>query len=218
MQEADYLKCPCKECGNNIEYPISAARTTVVCPHCGQWTELLGPETESKEEGVRIGMVPLIGGVVVLISIIGGGVWWKHKPRSPADNTAGNPPPKIVAAPIPKPAPPRIDPSNQVATPAPPKGPPKAKSPDDLKIGDIELEKTKGSSLVYAIGAVTNDSEYDRYGVRVELDLLNNKDVKIGTAKDYKDYLGPHQNWQFHALIPEPKTVKAKLASIKEDQ
>jgi hypothetical protein len=222
MQEAEFFKCACKECGNNIEFPASAVRTTVACPHCGQWTELIAPEIKSKEPGLSIGLAPFIGGVVVLVAIIGGGIWWKHRQARPADIAAGNPSPKVVAAPIPKPAPTPANDSNQAVTQAveqtAPKGPSRPKSPDDLKVGSIELEKTKGSSLVYAIGTVNNDSEYDRYGIRVELDLLNGKGAKIGTAKDYKDYIGPHQDWQFRALIPEPKTVKAQLASIKEDQ
>ncbi|HZV34631.1 MAG TPA: FxLYD domain-containing protein, partial [Verrucomicrobiae bacterium] len=116
------------------------------------------------------------------------------------------------------PAEPAATESNEVVAQATPKTPSRPKSPDDLKVSAIELEKTKGSSLVYAVGTLTNDSDYDRYGIRVEVDLFNGKGKNIGTAKDYKDYLAPHQDWQFRALIPEPKAVKAQLASVKEDQ
>ena len=79
------------------------------------------------------------------------------------------------------------------------------------------MEKTKGSSLVYAVGTLKNDSEYERYGVRLNLDLFNSKGAKIGTATDYKESLTPHQEWQFHAMVLEPKTAKVELGTIKED-
>lgn len=232
MEEVEYLKCPCKECGNNIEFPASAARRTVVCPHCGEWTELIAPEDEEEEEdepSIHVGLVPLIGCVALLLVLAGGGIWfWKHKSPAPVQTSAmPNPPLKIAVAKYPvSPAPQKAAPSpepatesNEVVAQAAPKAPSRSKSPDDLKVGAIELEKTKGSSLVYAVGTLNNDSDYDRYGIRVEVDLFNAKGAKIGTAKDYKDYLAPHQDWQFRALIPEPKAVvKAQLASIKEDQ
>lgn len=229
MEEVEYLKCPCKECGNNIEYPVSSARTTIVCPHCGQWTELSADDSEKEEEpGFRIGLAPLIGAVVLLLVIGGGGIWvWAHK--STAKQVAAVPaaPPKLInpkleklaPSPEPTPATPEVNASNEtVVADEAPKKPTRPKSPDDLKVGEIELQKTKGSSLVYAVGTLKNDSDYERYGVRVEVDLFNANGKKIGTAKDYKDYIAARQNWEFRALIPEPKAAKAQLASVKEDQ
>ena len=225
MSQIDYYKCACKECGNNIEFPASAARTTIPCPHCGEWTELLVAKEEageSEETGVRIGLIPLIGCVVLLAALIGGGIlFWQHQQKSAADGkTDATSPVKVAAKPVTKTAPLPANSSpvpTQAVVQVAPK-PQRPKSPDDLKAGAVELEKTKGSSLVYAVGTVKNDSDYDRYGVRIELDLVNLKGRKIGTAKDYKDFLGPNQEWQFRALIPDPKTVEAKVASVKEDQ
>lgn len=228
MSESEYLKCACKECGNNVEFPPSSARTTITCPHCGQWTELLVEgEEEEKEEaegGVRIKMVPLLIIVVFMAALVGGGVWFSKQQKQALANynkTATNQTLQTIPAPA---QPVVVAPTNSVAqtvtqavVQAAPKRAPKPKSPDDLKVGKIELEKTKGSSLVYATGTVKNDSDFDRYGVRIELDLFNAKGKKIGMAKDYKDYLGPNQEWQFRALIPEAKTVEARVASLKED-
>ena len=228
MSEPEYFKCACKECGNNIEFPASAARTTITCPHCGEWTELLPEEEEEREEpGVRVNLVVLLAGVLLLVACIAGGAWFvKHKKTVITDNSDPTVSAKMdVAAPV---NPPIVQRSNDVktivtqaqvpATNAPPPKPTRPKSPDDLKVGAVELEKTKGSSLVYAVGTLKNDSDYDRYGIRVELDLIGPKGAKIGTATDYKDYLGPRQDWQFRALIPNPKTVTAKMATVKEDQ
>lgn len=224
MSEVEFLKCPCKECGNNIEFPKSAAGNTVACPHCGQWTELTGPPQKSETPGISVPLLPLVGGFVLLAIVAGGGIWfWKHPQNQPAATTvAPKSTVKVASTTAPKPAGPAANTSeqadNSTVAQAAPKTPSRPKSPDDLKAGAVQLEKTKGSSLVYAIGTVKNESDYDRYGVRIELDLINGKGHKVGTAKDYKDFLAPHQEWQFHALVTDPKTVKAEVATLKEDQ
>lgn len=231
MSEAEYLKCACKECGNNIEFPPSAARTTITCPHCGEWTELVVAEEEEESggPGIRVNLMAVIGCAVLLVVCIGGGIWFvKHKKTVLAENSDTATPNKVEAiTPV---KPPTAIHSNTVppaatqaapatnSEPPPPPKPTRPKSPDDLKVGAVQMEKTKGSSLVYAVGTLKNDSDYDRYGIRVELDLFDAKGTKIGIAKDYKDYLGPRQDWQFRALIPNLKTVEAKLATVKEDQ
>jgi len=91
------------------------------------------------------------------------------------------------------------------------------KSPDDLKVGPVQLEKAKVGSLVYAIGTVTNASEFQRFGVQIELDLFAKNGKKLGVTKDYKDVIEPNREWQFHALIPDPRTSSAKVSSLKED-
>ncbi|MDB6017913.1 MAG: hypothetical protein JWR19_2402 [Pedosphaera sp.] len=87
----------------------------------------------------------------------------------------------------------------------------------DLKVGDIQLEKTKGSSLVYAVGTLKNESEYQRFGIRIKLDLLNGEGVKLGTAQDYMEVLEPHGSWRFRAMVTDSKAVSAKLDTLKEE-
>jgi hypothetical protein len=92
------------------------------------------------------------------------------------------------------------------------------KSIDDFKFGVVHLDKTKGSSLVYAVGVVTNDSDYQRFGVRVKVDLLNAKEDNVGSAQDYKDIIEPHKNWQFRALVIGGKAASAKVNGVTEEQ
>jgi len=92
------------------------------------------------------------------------------------------------------------------------------KSIDDLKVSPIVLRKTSGSSLVYAIGTVRNESDQQRFGVTVELDLLDPAGKKIGTAKDYAKVIEPRKDWRFRALVVAPKTASAKLAKIREQE
>jgi hypothetical protein len=82
----------------------------------------------------------------------------------------------------------------------------------------VTLEKTSGTSLVYAVGTIRNTENRQRFGVKVELDLFDASGQKTGTAKDYQQLLEPGAQWAFKALVVPAATTTAKLASIKEDQ
>src|SRR5439155_13406554 len=92
------------------------------------------------------------------------------------------------------------------------------KSVDDFKVSKISLQKTAGSSLVYAIGTVRNNSDYQRFGVRIELDLLDASGKKIGSTKDYVKVIEPRRDWRFRALVLAPKTASVKVGQIKEEE
>jgi hypothetical protein len=212
MAETKYLKCACEKCGGHIEFPVEAVGTAADCPHCGQRTELV-VETEPAPDFAgnwRRRLLVVVGiccfGVITLEA---GLYYFKHKVKaistvpvkSKAAEPAGNP---VSPAPT----------ETQAVVEAVPK-PPKALS--DLKIGEIQLQKTKDSSLVYAVGTLKNESDFQRFGVKIELDLLDARDVKVGTAQDYLQVLEPRREWQFHALVITPKAVKATVASVKEE-
>jgi ribosomal protein S27E len=219
--ESEFLKCTCKECGNHIEFPATSARDTVPCPHCGEWTELVTPEDADQEEkttSIKLTTLLLWVGLPLLV-IIGVVVIGRHKtasshtPTPPPVAVKPVAPPIIKAAPAPTNAEPAVEP---VVTQAP--GPPRPKSHADLKTSEITLEKSKEGNLSYAVGTVKNDSDHQRFGLRIEVDLISVKGSRIGVAKDYLAILEPHKVWHFHALIAEPKVVAARLASLKEDE
>jgi hypothetical protein len=118
--------------------------------------------------------------------------------------------------------PPPPPPAAVTNTPSPPE-------PDDpatqagFRVSPITLDKDKpsgnsvASSLVYAVGTLTNPSDKQRFGVRVELDLFDAADKKIGTATDYAQVIEPNAQWHFKALVIA-KTASAKLSAIKEDK
>ena len=90
---------------------------------------------------------------------------------------------------------------------------------DELTASEISLEKAVGTSLVYAVGTVKNKANKQRFGLKLELDLLDASGQKVGTAKDYQAVLEPGAEWRFKALVVEPKgVVSAKVASLKEEQ
>jgi hypothetical protein len=176
---------------------------TIDCPHCGKPTDLLlavAPEQPSVPRRVIFWTV-----FTVLILILGLG----------AALVALNKAQKLVGRPT------TTTPVPAAATTAQREAPPPADDPATkagFKVGAINLEKTTGSSLIYALGTVMNPTNRQRFGVKVELDLFDAAGKKVATATDYQQVIEPKGRWQFKALVVDSKAATAKLASIKEDQ
>ena len=121
-----------------------------------------------------------------------------------------------------KPAPgamPSPHPAAQTNAAVPSAAEPRAKSVEDLKVvGPVSIEKAKNSRLSYAMGTLKNDSEHQRFGVKIELELFDAAGNKLANrANDYVQMVEPRKNWNFRALVLEPKAVSAKVLSIQED-
>lgn len=93
-----------------------------------------------------------------------------------------------------------------------------AKSIEDLQVGAITLEKAKGSSLVYATGTLHNRSALQRFGLKIEVALVDGQGRSAGTAKDYRGVLEPGQDWPFRALVLDSRAVSGSLSSLREDE
>jgi hypothetical protein len=217
MSEDEYLKCRCKECGNNIEYPASSARDTIACPHCGEWTELEAPEDPDEPKAV-VNVAALALWVALPLLLLAGIVFFVHHKTAVTATQAPPPAPVKVAV---KPAPPPPSALTNVP-PAPaaqqPPAKPRPKSLADLKVGEVKVEKAKEGNLTFAVGTVTNDSDYQHFGVRIELELISLQGSKIGNATDYISILEPHKEWHIHAIVTETKAVAARVVSLKEQQ
>ena len=79
------------------------------------------------------------------------------------------------------------------------------------------MEKIGDGNLVYAIGKLTNSSDHQRFGVKVELDVFDDAKHKVGTATDYTSSIDVGKEWKFKALITDRAAATAKLTSVKED-
>jgi len=206
MNKTKYLKGPCSHCRSNIEFPAELVGTTIDCPHCGKPTELLlarPPEEPSIPRKAivwtSIAIVILAAGLVTSLSALKRAQRWAARQKEQA-----------AATNMPAPAPTEetniaLSQTSSAAT-------------NNFQISPIALEKANGTSLVHATGTVTNPSDRQRFGVRVELDLLDGDGNKLGTAKDYAQVIEPSAEWHFRALVVASKAASARLASIKEDQ
>jgi len=176
----------------------------VSCPHCGQKTELSIPAAQSQNE-TEAGMDRqtaagwMMAAVLILVVVASGGFfYWK---RAKAEAATSRPATNMAAK------------AQAVAAPRQ-----SFFFTNRLAVGTITLEKAKNSSVVYALGQIKNESDEQRFGLKVELDLLDGSGSKIGTATDYLAILEPRKDWRFRALVLEARAVSARLASIKEDQ
>lgn len=211
MKDSQDLIGPCQHCGGPIEFPETDAGSTVICPHCGKETlvstesEFTGPPPRSGSNAVAIFTCFAVVGLALMAT--GALIIIKQKKNHAAQTEANQTPS----------TPTNITSSTATQTVAAAASKP-AKALSDLKVGEFKLEKTKGSSLVYVTGTLKNDSDYQRFGVKIQFDLFNRNQTNVGTAQDYIGILEPRHDWQFRALVTDPKAVSAQVASIKEEE
>lgn len=208
MKDAGYSKGQCQNCGGHLEFPSAGTGLTIECPHCGAQITLSSEPVDRVEPAGNSPAgsnkrFPVVLGLIVLLLVLAtaGVVLNRFK------QTGDNPPPAAMAAP---PA------ETNSETPNPPAA--AAETNDLFVTGPVMLQKTEGSALIYAVGTIQNNSDRQRFGVKIELDLLDEQDNKIGTTGDYIAILEPHKDWQFRALLAQPKAVKAQVAKIEEQK
>jgi hypothetical protein len=198
MNKVHYLKCSCQRCNEHIEFPSEGIGATIQCPHCGEQTALIPLPGKNP-----VTVVLIVGGtlIAILVFIAVGATFYLSRSSQP---TATETTPVQNATPQTQ-----ADSSASAG---------EFTNVNDFKVSKIKLRKTEGSSLVYAVGTVKNDTNRQRFGVKIQLDLFDAQDVKIGSASDYVQILDPHKDWQFKALLTDPKTVSAKLVTVEEQK
>ena len=216
--EPDYFKCACQNCGKHIEFPSNGTGVTVDCPHCGKKT-VLGVATDSPPTAVKSKRsLWVTTGLIATVVVAGLGAFlWIQKQKETA--IAPTPKPVVVAAtPLVTPAVSINKPSASDKPARPDESPVIAETIDDFSVGKITLQKMQGSSLVYAVGTAKNTADRQRFGVRIELNLLDQQDRNLGVVSDYVSMVDPHKDWQFKALLTHTGVAKVTVADIKEQQ
>lgn len=209
MADTEFLLCNCPHCAGSIEYPAEGGGMMVPCPHCHANMSLPVPFTPEMEEeapvepvekgrswigwGIALAVVVLLGGVILV---------WKPFKKSPG---------RVIVK----------TPSVQTNAPPPVQAPPvqvPVGLPEGLSVSEVLMEKAPAGTLVYVVGVVKNGSARQRFGVKVELDLFDSKQTKIGVATDYQQVIEPQQEWRFRALVLDAQAASARVAGLKEDQ
>lgn len=194
MSQTKTLRGECQHCGEPIQFAAEAVGLTADCPHCGQTTELL-LATPRQEPTVpmktivftAIAILILIGGLIAAMVAV-------NRLQREAEQRRG----AVVAA-----------------------DGREAQAADSFArlgflVSAVSLKKTPGSSIVHATGTVRNRTDRRRFGVKVELEVLDSSGSKIGTATDYQSTLEPQAVWNFKALVLEAKAAGARIVAITE--
>ena len=202
MTRTKYLKGECSECHGHLEFPAEATGMVIDCPHCGKPTELL---LARPPEEPWLPRRTLIWTLVAMV-IAGMGIAGMMVPLHLARKRMAQQQVEMAAK------------ANAAKTNSVPPEPEDPATKAGFHVSNIRLEKAEGSSIMYATGTIRNISDRQRFGVRIELDLLDAEGKKIGTAKDYQQVIEPNGQWEFKALCVELKAASAKVAVIKEDQ
>lgn len=189
------LQGQCQQCGGIFEFPAEAAGLMGECPHCGQQTEcvLAAPPEEENPLRTKAIVFATLAAVILIGGLVGAQIALKRAKRLVGEKQG-------VAKPT-------------ASAPAKPVDPFAA---DSFRVSAVTLEKADGSSLVYARGSIINTTNRQRFGVKVELDLLDPNGAKVASTSDYQGVMEPNAEWKFRALAVDPKSVAAKVTSVKE--
>ena len=190
------LRGECQQCGGTIEFHAEAAGTTADCPLCGQSTELM--LARPPEEGSPLRTKAIVFTIIALIIMVGGlvaaSVALKRAKRLRAEQ-------KQITA-------------KSEATTAAPLDP---FARNGFRVSPVSLGKGQGSAIIYATGSISNMTSRQRFGVKVELELLNDACVKVGAATDYQSVMEAGAEWKYRAMVVEKKAVTAKVVSVNEN-
>ena len=206
MAKNKFLKGECQHCTGHLEFPAELAGLQAPCPHCGEQTDLLlAPPPEEPTVQRRtvvwavIGIVILGLGLVAALAALKRAQLWAARQRH-----------DVVATTLPQG---ETNSGQGETTPSN-----ASTDKNGFAVSVVTLETTPGTSRVYATGTLQNKTERKRFGVKVEIDLRDATDQKLGTATDYRAVIEPGAEWHFKALALDSKASSARVSGIKEDQ
>ena len=187
-----------QQCGGPFNSPAEATGQTTDCPHCGQPTELLlalPPEAKTPASTKAIiytvlALVILGGGLIAAVLLLKRAERLTARQRGTTPNVAAQTSPAAV------------DPFARLG----------------FHVSPVTLETSPGGSVVHAVGRIRNLTNRQRFGMNVEVELLDADGNKVGEAKDYQAVLEPDAEWQFRALVLEKTAVAARVLAITETQ
>lgn len=196
MSHNKFLKCACAHCSGHIEYPADGIGSTIACPHCGRETELtLETPVGLTSEKLHTSKWAVAGLIILGIGFLGVIAALLLAPRM-MEKARFTQPVTATAPLMPSP------PAKQII--------------NEFSMANVAIERTPSSTLVYGGGVLKNETDRQRFGVSVELDLLDARGTRIGTAKDYAPIIEPRAEWKFRALLLTDKAASLRIADVKE--
>ena len=202
MSGPKFLKCDCAHCGGHIAFPAEGIGSVIPCPHCGADTELILPEPDVESAGVSRNVKWAIAAVVILVLGVVGTLVALNMARkiAPRPNIAAEGPRAVAAQPERPARASWLDHTNQ------------------FQSSSVTVKAQPGTTLTYASGTIRNGLNTQRFGVTVELELLDAAGTSIGKARDYRAVLEPSAEWSYRALVVSDKAASARVTSIREER
>jgi len=204
MPTTKYLKGNCQSCGGRLEFPAEAVGTEIECPHCEEMTELR-LELPADEPIIPRSTILLTGATLVLLflGLAGGWIALKKAQQQAAAKRAALEASATQA---------------QANVSSPESTTPESVLKSGFHSTAVLLQTNPGTSLIYAVGTLSNAEARQRFGVKIFLDLFDGAGKKVGEATDYQAVMESGSAWNFKALAVAPKTVSAKVASVREER
>jgi hypothetical protein len=198
MLKIKNLRGECQNCGGPIEFHAEHAGTTASCPHCSETTELLlaTPPEETSPVRRKAVVFTVIAVLILVGGLVGSVIALKRAKRLQAERQRVESPGEIGV-------------SAAVAAPF---------AAQEFRVSAIILEPRPGSSLLNAVGTISNLANRQRFGVQVDLEVYSATGEKVGVANDYLKVLEPGGEWQFRALVGANRAATAQIIRIKESQ
>ena len=196
MLKIKNLRGECQHCGKPIEFHAEATGTTADCPHCSQATELMlaQPPDENSPLRTKAIMFTVIAVIILIGGLIAASVALKRAKRMRAEQEQ----------------------ISNKAVPQSPATPPDPFARNGFRVSPVTLGKGQGSSIVYAVGSIVNTMNRQRFGVKVELELIDAAGVKVGVASDYQKVMEAGAEWNYRAMVVEKKAVSVKVIGVNE--
>ena len=88
--------------------------------------------------------------------------------------------------------------------------------PRGMNVKVISLERASANNPGAVIGVVENLASRRRQGVRVEIELLNQRGDPLWAASAFAPAIEPGQSWSFRASVVDPNVVTARVAQVRE--
>ena len=198
MNRTKILRGVCQQCGGPLQFPAEIVGTTSECPLCHATTELVLETPESEPAIPRRIIVWSVVGMIILLSGLVLSFFALNRVRTLAGRAKKNSTTAMTnSAPV-------ENPEQKIASTA------------GFGISPIELQKSTNTTLIYAVGTLTNKGAKQRFGVAVTVEIRDEQGKILGTATDYQATMEPNADWTFRALVPFSKAANARLTGIKE--
>ena len=94
---------------------------------------------------------------------------------------------------------------------------PAAPTGDLYVLPDFRFQKVADTGLIYVVGTVTNTTKNTFFNLKIEFDLVDGSNTKLGSATDIANSLEGGKGWQFRAAVLDKNAESATNPRISKD-